>query len=300
MKTPKTALLPWLILLILTLIWGSSFILIKKGLLYYSSTQVGALRIAISFLFLLPFAMARLRRPEKKHWKYLALVGIIGSGLPAFLFAKAQTGIDSSLAGILNSLTPLFTLIIGVTFFTLKSRWYNIAGVILGLAGGVGLISISGVQGFEFNMKYSIYVIIATLCYAINVNLIKYRLPDLDAVTITALSFVVIGLPVIIQLLVFTDFIPRLEHKEGAEIGLLYIAVLSVVGTGLALMLFNALVKMASPLFASSVTYTIPLVAVFWGIADGESVSWTAAIWILMILTGIFLVNRKHKKPATE
>lgn len=299
-KIDKSPLLPWLILLVLTLTWGSSFILIKKGLLYYSSTQVGDLRIGISFLFLLPFALARIGRAEKRHWKYLILVGIIGSGLPAFLFARAQTGLDSSLAGILNSLTPLFTLLIGVTFFTLKSRWYNVAGVILGLAGALGLISISGVQGFEFNMKYAIYVIAATLCYAINVNLIKYRLPDLDPVTITALSFVVIGIPVILHLLVFTDFIPRLEQLEGAGTGLLYIAILSIVGTGLALMLFNALVKIASPVFASSVTYTIPLVAVFWGMTDGESVSWTAAIWIFMILTGVFLVNKKNKKPGTQ
>jgi len=297
-KPTRTATTAWLILIILTLVWGSSFILIKRGLIYFSSTQVGAMRIAISFLFLLPFAGIRIRKVSMRDWKFLLMVGVIGSGLPAFLFARAQTGIDSSLAGILNSLTPLFTLLIGISFFTLKTRWYNILGVALGLAGAVGLVSISGGHTFDFNIRYAVYVVVATICYATNVNIIKYRLAGLDPVTITALSFVVIGLPAILHLLVFTDFIPRLQTVEGAMTGLIYIAILAIIGTGLALMLFNTLVKIASPVFASSVTYLIPIVAVFWGVIDGETFSWKAFLWILIILTGVYLVNKKVRQPA--
>jgi drug/metabolite transporter (DMT)-like permease len=154
----------------------------------------------------MPLAITRLRHLSGREWKYLALVGIIGSGFPAFLFAKAQTGIDSSLAGILNSLTPLFTLVVGMGFFAFRTKWYNIAGVLLGLAGAIGLISISGGKGFEFNIQYAVYVVIATICYATNVNIIKYRLKETDAVTITSLSFFIIGLPVLLYLFLFTDF----------------------------------------------------------------------------------------------
>jgi len=270
--------------------------LIKKGLEYFSSQEVGALRITITFFALMPLAINRLRHLSGREWKYLALVGIIGSGFPAFLFAKAQTGIDSSLAGILNSLTPLFTLVVGMGFFAFRTKWYNIAGVLLGLAGAIGLISISGGKGFEFNMKYAVYVVIATICYATNVNIIKYRLKETDAVTITAFSFFIIGLPVMLYLLIFTDFIRQLSIDPEAWEGLGYIAILAVVGTGLALIAFNKLVKLVSPLFAASVTYLIPIVAVFWGVVDGEKFSGIFFLWMILILAGVFLANKKDIK----
>jgi drug/metabolite transporter (DMT)-like permease len=293
LKEKGTIITSWLILFVLTLIWGSSFILIKRGLEYFSSMQVGAMRIAISFLFLLPFAIPRLRQIRRNEWKFLVLVGIIGSGLPAFLFAMAQKGIDSSLAGILNSLTPLFTMIVGLTFFSFRVKWFNILGVVMGLAGALALISISGGQSFDFNIRYAVYIVVATVCYAINVNLIKYRLANLHPVTITSISFLLIGLPALIHLLFFTGFIHQVISNPEAINGLGYVGILAVVGTGLALMLFNTLIKMSSPVFASSVTYLIPVVAVLWGIADGESISWTFGLWILLILSGVFLVNKK-------
>jgi len=181
--------LAWSILAGLAVIWGSSFILIKRGLEYFSSDEVGALRISIAFLVLSPFALYRIRKVSLREWKLFILVGLIGSGFPAFLFAKAQTGIDSSLAGILNSLTPLFTMIVGLSFFSLKPRWFNIAGVLIGLTGAIGLISVSGGRGFEFNFQYAVYIIVATVCYAVNVNIVKYKLKETDALTITSFSF---------------------------------------------------------------------------------------------------------------
>jgi drug/metabolite transporter (DMT)-like permease len=277
----------------LALTWGSSFILIKRGLEFYSSAEVGAMRISITFLVLSPFAILRARKLKAQDWKYLILVGLIGSGFPAFLFAKAQTGIDSSLAGILNSLTPLFTMVIGLSFFSLKIKWFNIAGVLVGLAGAIGLISISGGRSFEFNFQYAIYIIIATVCYATNVNLVKYKLRDVDALTITAFSFFIIGLPVLLYLLIFTEFIPQISTEPAAMKALGYIAILSVIGTAIALVAFNRLVKIASPVFASSVTYLIPIVAVSWGAIDGEKMSVISYLWMAVILLGIFLVNKK-------
>jgi len=283
----------WSILAGLALIWGSSFILIKRGLETFSSAEVGALRISITFLVLSPFAITRIRKLKLREWKYLVLVGLIGSGFPAFLFAKAQTGIDSSLAGILNSLTPLFTMIIGLSFFSLKTRWFNIAGVFIGLAGAVGLISISGGRSFEFNFQYAIYIIIATVCYATNVNVVKYKLKEIDALTITVFSFFLIGLPVLLYLLIFTDFIRLISTEQAALTGLGYIIILAVIGTALALFAFNKLVKLASPVFASSVTYLIPIVAISWGAIDGEKMSPMSFLWMGVILLGIFLVNKK-------
>lgn len=293
----RKLLISWAILCGLALIWGSSFILIKKGLIFFSSSEVGALRISITFLVLLPFAILRIRRVSIREWKFLALVGMIGSAFPAFLFAKAQTGIDSSLAGILNSLTPLFTLVIGLGFFSLKTKWFNIAGVLIGLGGAIGLISISGGRTFEFNIQYAVYIIIATICYATNVNIVKFKLKDTDALTITVFSFFTIGFPVLLYLLLFTDFPRQITTEARALEGLGYICILAVVGTGLALIAFNKLVKIASPLFAASVTYLIPVVAVFWGLVDGEQLSSGYFLWMALILLGIFLVNKKTLLP---
>lgn len=289
----KNLALAWGILIGLALVWGSSFILIKRGLDYFSVTEVGALRISITFIFLSPIAITRLKKIQLREWKLLSMVGLIGSGLPAFLFAKAQTGIDSSLAGILNSLTPLFTLIIGLIFFSYRTKWFNIAGVITGLIGAIGLISISGGRSFEINFQYALYIIVATICYAINVNLVKYKLPKTDAVTITAISFFIIGWPVILYLLFFTGFLHKVTSDPGALRGLGYIAILAVIGTGMALIAFNKLVKMASPVFAASVTYLSPIVAVLWGALDHEKFSFLAFLWMAVILAGIFLVNKK-------
>lgn len=288
-------LLSWIILVLLAITWGSSFILIKKGLVSFSSDEVGALRIIISFLFLLPLAILRIRRVKRKDFLYLFIVGLVGSVAPAFLFAKAQTGIDSNLAGILNSLTSLFTLIVGLSFFGLKTKWFNVLGVFLALMGAVGLISVSGDNSFTFNLTYSAYVIIATICYAFNVNIVKNYLKHLDSIAITSVSFFMVGLPLIAYLFLFTDFSGQIAGGGEALAGLAYISILAVVGTGLALMAFNYLIKISSPIFASSVTYLIPVVAIMWGVFDGETFKPNYLIWVLLILLGVILVNTNYQ-----
>ncbi len=295
----KKTIISWIILLALMITWGSSFILIKRGLEVYSDVEVGALRICITFIVFIPF-INRFSKIKANQWKYLAVVGIVGSGAPAFLFAKAQTGIDSNLAGILNSLTPLFTLIISISLFRVKSRMINILGVIIGLIGAVGLIFVSGDKGFEFNFSFAIYVIIAAICYAISVNFVKNYLQDIDSLTITAFSFLIIGLPVLIYLIFFTDFTNHLVSNNRALEGLGYISILAIVGTGIALTAFNYLVKITNAIFASSVTYLVPIVAIIWGKIDGEKFKLIYIIWIILILFGVFLVNKKKKKKNAE
>ncbi len=283
----------WAILFALVLVWGSSFILIKKSLLYFNPLEVGLLRIVITFLFLFPLALKKISKINRKHKYYLVISGVIGSLMPSLLFAYAQSGIDSGLAGSLNSLTPLFTLFIGLVFFSLRSRWYNIVGVFIGLIGALGLIYVSGDSGFIFNLKYAGLVVIATICYAFNVNFIKTYLKDVDSISITVFTFFFIGFPATLFILFFTDVPGKLIHEPGVWAGMGYLSILSIVGTGLALMIFNKLIKITSPVFASSVTYLIPVVAIIWGIVDGEVLKAAYFLWFLLILLGVFLVNAK-------
>jgi drug/metabolite transporter (DMT)-like permease len=289
----KQGLHSWVILFTLVLVWGSSFILIKKSLLYFNALEVGLLRIVITFIFLLPLAIKNISKTNRKQKYYLVISGIIGSLLPSLLFAYAQSGIDSGLAGSLNSLTPLFTLLIGLVFFHLQSRWYNVLGVFIGMAGALGLIYVSGNSGFAVNMKYAALVIIATICYAFNVNFIKYFLKEIDSITITVLTFYFIGFPATLFILFFTDVPEKLIYQQETWAGLGFLAILSVVGTGLALMIFNKLIKISSPVFASSVTYLIPVVAIIWGVADGEVLKLVYFLWFVLILLGVFLVNAR-------
>ncbi len=289
-------LISWSILLSLMLVWGSSFILIKKSLDYFTAIEVGVLRVVVTFLFLLPFAVLKMRKIDSKHRNYLIISGVIGSLIPSFMFAIAQTQISSFLAGTLNSLVPLFTLFMGLAFFKLKSTWYNIVGVFIGLAGAIGLIyASSGDLGFSVNIKYASLIIIAAICYAFNVNFIKLYLKEIDSLTITALTFFYIGIPSTIYVLAFSDIPNKLLHEENSLIGFGYISLLSVFGTGIALIAFNKLIKMSSPIFASSVTYIIPIVAIAWGIIDGEIFKPIFIIWFALILVGILLVNTSSK-----
>ncbi|HMM11109.1 MAG TPA: DMT family transporter [Bacteroidales bacterium] len=290
--------LPLVLLLALVLVWGSSFMLIKRGLRHFDAATVGALRVTLSFLFLLPLALTRISRVSKKEFGWLTISGIIGSLLPAYLFAFAQTGLDSGTAGLLNALTPLFTLLVGIFFFRLKVRWLQAAGVLIGLIGAIGLISSSGGKGMSFNLPYASLIILATILYAFNVNLIKSKLHRVDSISITSITFLVPGIIASVILFTLTPVVDKLTHEPTAWTGLGYIALLAIMGTALALMVFNMLIKLTGPVFASSVTYLIPIIALMWGVVDGEFFSMMYLLWIGMILGGVLLVNYRHKRKV--
>ncbi len=288
----KPAAKHWLALILLVLVWGSSFILIKRGLVAFSSSEVGALRIAVAFIVLSPLLIRHLRKVTRRKLIYLLLAGIIGNGLPPFLFAYAQTVIDSYMAGVLNSLTPLFTLLIGVLFFGIRTRWVNVLGVIVGLGGAIGLLTVSN-GGTYANMWYGLFAVAAAVCYATNMNLIKQYLSEFSALTITSVAFMFIGIPSIVYLLAASDLLHVLEHHPHGWESLGYVAVLAVVGTALAMVIHNWLIKQTSALFTSTVTYMMPLVSIMWGIVDGERFLLLYLIWIALILAGVYLANRK-------
>lgn len=289
----KPAFKDWATLIFLMLVWGSSFIFVKRGLDVFSHLQVGGLRISLSFIVLIPFAIKRIKRVDKKDIKFFILVGLLGNGIPAFMFAKAQTGLDSYMAGILNSLTPLFTLVVGILFFGVRTRWFNVAGVIIGLIGAIGLLWSSSGGDISLNLFYSLAVIIATICYALNMNIVKRFLRKYDAVTITSVAFIFIGVPAIVFILAFTDFISRMETGTDAWISLGYVGILSFVGTSLAVILLNKLIKRTSAVFASSVTYLMPIIAILWGVLDGEIFLAVFSVWIAVILGGVYMANRR-------
>jgi drug/metabolite transporter (DMT)-like permease len=281
----------WIFLIVLSLVWGSSFILMKKALISLNPVQVGALRIFITAIFLFLIGFKRVFKINKTQWYYLFLNGVIGSFIPVFLFAFAVKHIDSSIASILNSLTPLNTLIFGSLVFGFAYRRKQLLGVLIGLAGTLILILKGAEINPSQNYSYSILVLIATICYAFNLNIIKKHLQDLDALSIAVGNFMILMIPALI-ILYFTGIFSTFEVDEASTMSLVYITILAVFGTGLAKILYNHLIKISTPVYSSSVTYLIPIVAILWGILDGEKIS---AIQILaggIIIFGVYLVNK--------
>ena len=278
---------------LLTLIWGTSFILIKQGLKVFSPDEVGALRVASAALFLLPLAVVRLKGLQPNHYWKLFASGMLGIFIPAFLFATAQTRMESSIVGIMNTLTPIFTVILSAILFKQRFKNTAILGLILGFGGTILLsLSKSGGTVTGFN-AFALLIVVACFCYASNINFVKFKIPDLNALTITSVSVMLIGPLAVIYLFGFTDFTTKLATHEGATEALGYIIILGLMSTAVATILFNWLVKISTPLFTSSVTYAIPIVAVMWGVADGERLAIGHLIGMAAIITGVYLANKK-------
>lgn len=282
--------LRWFYLITVAIIWGSSFILMKKALIHLTPVQVGAIRIILTALFLFLVAFRSIFSITKKQWVHIATTAFVGTFFPAFLFAFAIEKIDSSIASILNSLTPLNTLIVGAIFYGFIFLKKQIIGIFVGLLGASLLI----LQGSEINPTqnyfYALFIVLSTIGYAFNVNILKKHLNDLNALTITTANFAILIIPAII-ILFFTDFF-SIEHIQNAKTSLGYLVLLSIFGTALAKTIYNRLVQISSPIFSSSVTYLIPLVAVFWGVLDGEKLHLSQLLTSSLILFGIYLTNK--------
>ena len=284
----------WFYLAALSFIWGSSFILIKKGLVGLTAIELGSIRIIISAFVLIPFTFNRLKEITFKQWKWIIISAFVGSFFPAFLFAFAEQEIDSSVASILNSIVPLNTIIIGLVLFGIKSTKRQIIGVLLGFFGAYQLI-ISGINlNPDQNYFYSGLVIICSFLYAFNVNIIKKYLQELSAVAIATGHFIVILIPSIIVLLISDFNFEKLQNPQ-TQISLFYVTLLAIFGTTLAKILFNKLINISSAVFASSVTYSMLIVSIFWGVMDGEKFSINQLFATIIIVIGILLTNKKSK-----
>ncbi|MGC4041280.1 MAG: DMT family transporter [Flavobacterium sp.] len=287
----KTQQLKWVILVALALIWGSSFILIKKGLDGLNPFQLGSLRIIFCAIFLLIVGFKSLKSIAQHQWKYIALTSLFGTFIPAYLFAIAETKVSSSICSILNSLTPLNTLILGAIAFGLNFRRNQVLGIVIGLIGTAVLIFSGTSDGVSEDYSYAAFVLIATVCYATNVNLIKRFLSDVKPLSITTGNFLVMLVPAI-AILCCTDFTSKM-HLAPTQYSMFYVMLLGILGTGVANVIFYKLIQISSPIFASSVTYLIPIVACLWGLLDNEMLTPFQFLGAFIILIGVYLANKK-------
>jgi len=286
----ETKNLKWVLLAAMALIWGSSFILIKKGLIGLDPYQLGSLRMIFAAVFLLVIGFKKIPQIPRDKWKFMFLTAFLGIFLPAYLFALAETKIGSSITGVLNSLTPLNSLIFGILIFGLNFKRIQIIGVSIGFLGSLMLVFTGNTQTTS-NFGYVFLVFIATLCYALNVNIVKKYLSDLNALTIATGNSAAMILPAFV-ILCCTGFF-EVMHLPQVQHSVLFILVLGVFGTGIANLLFFRLIQMSSTVFATSVTYLIPIVAFFWGLLDNEMLSLLQFAGACVIIFGVWLSGKK-------
>ncbi len=288
--------LKWIFLITLSVVWGSSFILIKKGLVGLTALQVGSLRTVFAALFLLVIGFRSLKHIKGKQWKWIAFSGFFGTFFPAYLFSFAETEIDSAIVSILNSTTPLLSMLLGIFLFEAPFIKRKFVGVLVGLVGTAALILTGAAVNPDQNYWYSLLVILASLFYGFNANIIKKHLQTIPALAITTGNFMVIGVPALIVLATTGFFSAEVLTAPRVPLSLLYIAILGVIGTGAALIIFNRLIQISDPVFSTSVTYLVPIVALGWGVLDGEGFTLFQLVSGLLILLGVVIVNTSKKR----
>jgi drug/metabolite transporter (DMT)-like permease len=284
----------WITLFFLSLIWGTSFILIKRALVVLNPIQIASLRIAITFIAFIPLLIIHFKKFDLKDWYKYLLVGLTTTGIPSFCFAFAQKYIDSGTTGILNSLTPIFTFIVSVIVFKAKFEYSKLLGVVIGFLGaGILVYGTSGINGSSSNSIIGfIIVLIATINYGFNANLIKYYFPTTKPILVSVGAFTTVGVPVLIHFLFTQDVIGLLSNSDNYT-GLGAVTILSLVCTLLANLYFYKLVQNTNPVFASTVTFIIPAVACFWAIIDGEQVNFYHLIAIICIVVALLILRKK-------
>ncbi|GAA4335886.1 DMT family transporter [Flaviaesturariibacter amylovorans] len=287
--TARERWINWGLFVLLALIWGSSFILMKIGKEHLTGLQIGSLRILSAGLVFLPFALFQVRRLPRRKLPLVALSGVLGNLLPAYLFATAIEKIDSALEGILNSLTPLFVIVVGVLFFKLKLPARKVLGVIVGFVGLLLLTLSSGIGASDIG--YAALILLATLMYGINVNLVNHYLKGLDPIAMATVSLSIVAVPAAI-VVAQQELVSMAVHDAAARWSIGASALLGIVGSAVATALFYLLIKRAGGLFASLVTYAIPVVAIGWGLLAGEHVTLLQMACLGVILFGVYLGNK--------
>lgn len=282
----------WGTLVILSLIWGSSYILIKKGLTGLTPIQLGSLRVIVTTIIMAPIGFQKIKHIPRQNMKWVSLSAFVGSFFPAYLFAFAETEISSSITAVMVSLTPLFTLLISVFVFGEELLKKQVFGVLIGFTGIIVLIN-NELFSSSFNILYIMFIVLAAFCYAVNANVLKYKLSNIPALGIVFMSFLFMFVPAFI-ILCFSDF-PFSDFTSDPLIieSIIYIVILAVFGTAIAKVLYIKLLAISTPVFSVSTTYLMPVVAIFWGLLDGEEFKLTQFIGTAIILLGVYLVTKK-------
>ena len=282
----------WGTLVILSLIWGSSYILIKKGLTGLTPIQLGSLRVIVTTIIIAPIGYQKIKHIPRQKMKWVALSAFVGSFFPAYLFAFAETEISSSITAVMVSLTPLFTLLISVLVFGEELLKKQVFGVLIGFTGIIVLIN-NELFSSSFNILYIMFIVLAAFCYAVNANVLKYKLSNIPALGIVFMSFLFMFIPAFI-ILCFSDF-PFSDFTSDPLIieSIIYIVILALFGTAIAKVLYIKLLAISTPVFSVSTTYLMPVVAIFWGLLDGEEFKLTQFTGTAIILLGVYLVTKK-------
>lgn len=288
----------WFLLIFISLTWGSSFILIKKSLIAFSPYEIGAIRVVGSGLILAIIGIPSLLRMRRNTLLWAIIAGFFGNFLPMFLFPIAQTRVSSSLAGILDSLVPIFILAFGFLFFGIKSKITQIIGAIIGFIGAASLIFFSEGDSESSQFGYAMLIILGGASYAVNSLIVKEKLPNLDAIKLTAAVYTIWAIPSAI-ILYFTGMIQNFEMKPTYVEPLFYMAFLTIFGTAIAMLLYFKLIQNTSAVFASISSYLLPVVAIIWGILDGEKFSFWYIVGGILILIGIYLIREKKTAPTS-
>ncbi|MCP2037166.1 DMT family transporter [Chryseobacterium sp. HSC-36S06] len=281
----------WILLVLLSVIWGSSFILIKKSLEHFNPYEVGALRVLIAGIILLPFAIMNIRKFPKKHLKWLILAAVTGNFIPMFLFPIAETEVSSSIAGIINSMMPIFVIIVGALLWKFQTTKRQLVGVVISFSGAC-ILAFSGGEGGEFKLIPILLLLLATLCYAVSTTTVKSKLSDIPAKILSAFVFSFVLIIPSMVALVFAGFFNNLQVNTSLWEGLGFVSLLSVFGTGLAMMLNYRLLSVSTPLFASTVTLLMPVVAIIWGVLDGEKLTMMQGFGAVVILAGLIFLRQ--------
>ncbi|MGG7439829.1 DMT family transporter [Chryseobacterium arthrosphaerae] len=285
----------WILLVILSIIWGSSFILIKKSLEHFNPFQVGSLRVLIAGIILLPVAISNYKLFPKKHLKWLILAAFTGNFIPMFLFPIAETEVSSSIAGIINSMMPIFVIIVGALVWKFETTKKQIIGTFISFTG-VCILAFGGGDSGEFKLIPILLLLLATLCYALSTTTVKSKLMEVSSTVLSAFVFsFVLFFPSVIAL-TSTGFFSEFNFSKDNMLGLLFVSLLSIFGTGLAMMMNYRLLKVSPPLFASTVTLVMPIVAIIWGIIDGEKLTYLQFIGAGIIIGGLIFLRANPKK----
>jgi drug/metabolite transporter (DMT)-like permease len=288
--TPSVSLIIWASFFVLTLAWGSSFILVKRGMQSFSPLQVASIRLSSAFFALGIPAFFHLKHIPKDKLKYIFFISMTGLFIPAYLFCLAQLGISSSMSGVLNALTPVFTFIIGVIFFNQPSKWMQIVGLLIGFLGSALLILVNGKGEVSFN-AYGLCVVLATVCYGLNVNIMKKHLTGVNPFYLTTVAVSMAGLLSFIHLLT-TNWVEIVQTAPKGKESFLFVVLLGVMGTAFSQLVFNKMLQYATAVFASSITYFVPIVALMWGVWDGEFLSFWQYVGMVTIIVGIVILNK--------
>jgi len=287
-----TLLKAYCILIFLSFVWGSSFILIKKALIAFDPVEVACLRLSISSLAFAPLLVWQFKEVDWRKWKAFLAVGLTGSGVPAFMYATAQTEISSTMSGVLNSLTPIFTLIVSILIYKNPFNPSKVQGVVLGFAGAAMLFVLGDSGSKGSNQWYGLFVVMGTFCYGFSSNIVQHNLQGIRSLVISAVSFCLLGPPALAYLFT-TDVIRDITTHEYGYQSLAAITFLALVGTVMASILFYYLVQVTDAVFSSTVAFIMPLVAILWGIFDGEIFLLTDLLGMMLILGGVYLIKRK-------